>query len=815
MGIRTGKEGKDKVPAQTEWSSLESLNIDTHEKLEAATYRMYGFRPIDAGLWVVDLDQKNGKDGLASLSEALGHPAWLDFPDQLDTFYSETPNGLHLYFKAGTVPDILRSPASSFTGIPGVDIRCNRKGWIAAPGSIGFSVAKEALAQYTFNAPFSFSDPPKELIELFLERVQVVPVKEASNLPAIVEAPSYLISEGITGFENVTDDDKSLFYTLFDLAKKAQSDQLSLNKIVPELYPEADWVPEENRWRMGDIYGTKRKDKGTAFISADYHCGEWNPERHYDLINMLCAARNIDKITACRLIVRAAGIPDPTEKLMRSEGEAVSFTTDNEPIPPDIQRFALTDMGNGERLAKAALENFRYNTTQKSWMFWDGKVWKKDYGSKMDSLTREVVRGMVKDSPLYPTTKEQKEFFSWAKASEGAGHCAAMKANAANSEPLQINNDAFELDRDLLNCENGMIHLKTGELIPHEKTKYFLRKSDIRFNPNATCPRFLAFLDEIMLHRADMVHWLQVYFGYCLTGRVTEHVFAFFYGTGRNGKSALIDIIKGIMSSHNETGYFNVMRPESLMVSKYGSESESLASVFGARFVMASESDVGATLSASRIKEIAGGDSIKCRKLYQDSFFYSPTWKAALLTNHKPSVNTQDEGTWRRLRYVPFDFTCPVEKVNKNLADELVNEEGEGILSWLVAGAIEWYQSGLPKCEVIENATQDYREEEDTLSPFFTECCLIGEEYKCYAAQLAEAWKKWAVDNGENPDRCTPKAFGKKMSGRKGFARIRNSDRNNRKVMYTGIALLDKEHGNVLKKEEGTLDYSEDEKPPF
>jgi putative DNA primase/helicase len=110
------------------------------------------------------------------------------------------------------------------------------------------------------------------------------------------------------------------------------------------------------------------------------------------------------------------------------------------------------------------------------------------------------------------------------------------------------------------------------------------------------------------------------------------------------------------------------------------------------------------------MKQLTGGDTLKARRLYQDFFEITPTWKLFLAANHKPTIRGGDYAAWRRIKLVPFTVTIPDEEKDRNLPAKL-RAEWPGILAWAVRGCLDWQKYGLGEPEAVRAATDAYRAE--------------------------------------------------------------------------------------------------------
>jgi putative DNA primase/helicase len=318
--------------------------------------------------------------------------------------------------------------------------------------------------------------------------------------------------------------------------------------------------------------------------------------------------------------------------------------------------------------------------------------------------------------------------------------------------------DPKQLDADpgSLNVENGTIDLRTGELREHRASDFITKLARVRFDPAATAPRFEAFLDEIFAGDQSLIKFAPRWFGYCATGDVREQCMVIHWGAGSNGKSTLIGTLTSVLGDYatpSPTGMLTAKNSDS----RHPAE---IAMLRGTRFVTASESEDGAKLREAFVKEITGGDALKARHMYGEWFDFQPTHKVQMLTNHKPQIRGSDHGIWRRLLLVPFTVTFgTAEEVAAGKAAHLkdptlvktLEQEKAGILKWITAGAKRWYAEGLNPPAVVLDAGRAYREEQDRMAEFISECCQLGCGVKQVFSELYAAYRAWCKEAGIDP----------------------------------------------------------------
>ena len=203
--------------------------------------------------------------------------------------------------------------------------------------------------------------------------------------------------------------------------------------------------------------------------------------------------------------------------------------------------------------------------------------------------------------------------------------------------PVEVHNYDFDCNAHLISTLNGTLDLTTGELHPHNRDDMISKLAACEYTDKCDTPRWTAFLREIFDGDTELIRFIQKAVGYSLTGSTEEHCAFFCYGTGRNGKSTLIDIITDIMGD-----YAVNIQPETIMIKQAQSGPTSdVARLKGARFVTTVEPNEGARLNEGMLKQLTGGDKVTAAKKYEDEFEFHPGIQT--MDGHKSQTdNTRD-----------------------------------------------------------------------------------------------------------------------------------------------------------------------------
>lgn len=430
---------------------------------------------------------------------------------------------------------------------------------------------------------------------------------------------------------------------------------------------------------------------------------------------------------------------------------------------PKQKHYTFDDTGNAQRFIDMFGDKIRFNYNDNRWMIYDKIKWSYDIIGYIWNLIDKAMESMKSEERYYENydaengTEILKEFRKHMKKSRNKNTKNALEKEAQHYVPITPN--LLDHNRRKLNTPTGIIDLENFEVTPNDPLEYFTKSTAVGIKEGAKCPLWIEFLNDIFDGDKDLISYIQKAVGYSLSGLTDEQCAFFCYGTGNNGKSTFLDIIRCILGD-----YASNIQPETLMVRNTNSSANSdIARLKGARFVTSVEPNEGLRLNEGLLKQLTGDDMVTARKLYAEEFEFKPEFKLWMATNHKPVIRGTDTGIWRRIHLIPFTVNIPAEKVDRKLKDKLM-QELDGIFLWCLEGLKRYNAEGLSKPSAVVKAVEQYRGEMDTISKFLDEC-TVSAPCRCVKAKdLYNVYSRWCEENGEY--KLTNTKFGSEVQKR-------------------------------------------------
>jgi P4 family phage/plasmid primase-like protien len=434
------------------------------------------------------------------------------------------------------------------------------------------------------------------------------------------------------------------------------------------------------------------------------------------------------------------------------------------------------------------------------WMAWTGRVWKE----VPDVEPLEAVRVWASDQfekvlanqRKDPSRNLQGQISGW-RAVLGKSRLTALRDLARGL--LQADAADFDSDADLLTCRNGTVHLPTGKLLPFDPEHKTTKMAGVEYIPGARHADWDAALRALP---ASLLPWYQDRIGQAATGHKTpDHTLVLSYGSGSNGKSTVVDIIRVTL------GTYGILVSDRVLMVQGDAHPTEMMDLRGARYAVLEETPEARHLNVQRLKQLVGTPVIRARKIRQDTVEFIATHSLFINTNHKPIVNETDHGTWRRLALLDFPYTFrkpgeplsgPTDRVGNPRLEYASNDPQvrAAALAWMIEGARAWYARDrmmMPMPGAVEKSTRQWRSETDMIVGFADDLLIFDSEGITSSQEMLEAFNSWAEDRGHRTwnDKTFASRFGGHEIARKakvGQARKRIGAGNPKRV-WTGVRL--------------------------
>ena len=353
-----------------------------------------------------------------------------------------------------------------------------------------------------------------------------------------------------------------------------------------------------------------------------------------------------------------------------------------------------------------------------------------------------------------------------------AGLKEVLRTLQAQNE-IEVLSKNLDNEHNIIGCLNGAVDLTTGLLVASKPEQYLTKSTGLYYEPTATYEVWQKTINDIFLDDAEMISFFKVLIGYSILANPKEDLLVIPYGSGANGKSTVFNTLADVFGDYGKSTAFSTFT-----ASATGSQHrEDLVRLQGARFVYTSEPDAFGALKEGLIKTITGGDTLTCRTAYaRKSVEIKPNWVTFIPTNHKPLIKGIDEGIWRRMLFIPFkrNFRLEPDLLDIHLSDKLA-EERQGILNWIIEGALEYQANGLTIPEALNIDKEEYRTELDTVGAWLETACTLGENYRESNAILWASFQAFIKAKGYETDIKSSQKLSNNLSSR-GFIRAKRDN---------------------------------------
>lgn len=277
------------------------------------------------------------------------------------------------------------------------------------------------------------------------------------------------------------------------------------------------------------------------------------------------------------------------------------------------------------------------------------------------------------------------------------------------TESIHVNKELDDYPM-LLNCQNGVLNLATGELMDHSPDFLFTTKIAVNYDSNAQAPEFRKWLSFIMENDEEKVQTVIDYMAYCIAGseEFNEKILIL-NGKGANGKSVLVKIIQMLLGE-----YFAFAKTKSF--SGFGKEI-----IMGKRLICFEELPANTEKDFwEEIKDLSSGGTAVIDRKFKPVMNYKSKAKFIFICNTMPYGSDANHGFFRRFIIANFPKQFTEDEIVNHFEKNFVNEL-PGILNMLIE-RIKVLHASYFKLKVaasMQIALENYKQEKDVVYDYY------------------------------------------------------------------------------------------------
>lgn len=397
-----------------------------------------------------------------------------------------------------------------------------------------------------------------------------------------------------------------------------------------------------------------------------------------------------------------------------------------------------------------------------NWFVWrDGRTggrYQPLEGADNKYAVPDMVRSVLKTAKYQVETKNGSELKDWDPNNRTVREVTdAIAAGARPDETMAsgswIGADAAEREQRMPGPEitcvaNGLLWCPTKggaqarQLLPHTPAFFTTSSVAVGYDPEAQCPRWSQFLEELWPGDEHSKMLLQEWFGYVLTRSTSLHKILALIGTRRCGKSTASWVLEQLLGGISQVDHPTMARL---------AESFGLAPMLGKRLAIVGDARLGKTDNAivEKLLMISGEDPVTVNRKGLAEINVKLDTRIMIVSNSMPDL--KDTTGALASRFLPLRIRIEgfYGKEDRNLKATL-GRELPGILCWALEGADRLWANG-GKFTLGANTLEDMEEVEregSKIKAFAMDRLEFDPDSVTVKDDVFRAWEVWCEDSG-------------------------------------------------------------------
>lgn len=790
-----------KHPVINQWNSESTDNTAVVQRWwgENPNYNV-GVHCSKSGFFVIDIDPRSGGPEAFLEFEKIveGHlpPTVEAITGSYTGKNSAATRGRHIFYRCDSQESLIGHLGGM--GLKGIDIKHN--GYVLISPSQHFSGVTYEWAEGKAPWEIEMAEAPEELLtvlrksgrrnkrsltegnwdELDWEKVDLEGIfekgiDEGSRAVDIYKASLSLANR--LGTDNIGRQAVESEMVRFNQIKVRPP--LEIEELLMHVHRAVDYVKENPKLALysKETYEWLR-NRGTETSTKKLpEVEKFVPQNPPALLGVVSPQDRGDADTSDNSVKTPWRIREVVERLVQ-EGSSIyeATTVSNIDIPKDPDALteqdggveggrSLTDIGNGRRLVDTFGTGARY-TTGLGWFVWGNLHWKPDTEDlEIQEMAKRIPTLISSEVERYADS-EQGTVIKWANASRASARIRSAVESAKSDPRIAVPVEQWDKDDNLLGVLNGVIDLKTGDLLTGQPDLLITRRAPVSYTRGHRNKRWEDFLDFTTGGNKELQDWLQKAAGYTITGSSKYDIMFLVYGPPGSGKNTFVEALIKCLGTQQYAWPLD----STILAQNDGTSSSTdlyhWAQLRGRRAVWVDELPDSERIKENAVKKLTGSSEISARSPGEQPFTFQSKAKLWISTNNRPIIT--DDAMWRRMRPIPF-LQVP-KNPDPGLKEYIFDPEGAlpAVLAWAVEGAMKILNSPEPDalgwCKIVSEAAEKYRKNEDRIGMFLNEATKDVEGSHVLIKNLYESYRHWSMERGERA--MTQIAFQRKLSER-------------------------------------------------